>query len=82
LNVKDHPGTLAAITGVFGKHELSIASVIQHERNGGGGDELDIVPLVIMSHEGAEGSARAVAEEIESLGVVRGNVTRLRVKTP
>jgi len=82
LKVKDHPGTLAAITGVFGKHNLSIASVIQHERNGGGGDELDIVPLVIMSHEGAEGSARGVAEEIESLGVVRGTVTRLRVKTP
>jgi hypothetical protein len=33
-----------------------------------------------MSHEGAEGSARAVAEAIESLGVVRGHVTRLRVK--
>ncbi len=90
LQAKDHPGTLAAITGVFGKHRLSIASVIQHERNGGGdadgsigsNQEHDIVPLVIMSHEGAEGSARAVAEEIESLGVVRGPVTRLRVKTP
>jgi len=82
LKVKDHPGTLAAITGVFGKHNLSIASVIQHERNGDGSDDADIVPLVIMSHEGAEGSARAVAEEIESLGVVRGTVTRLRVKTP
>ena len=40
----------------------------------------DIVPLVIMSHEGPEGFARRVAEEIESLGVVRGNVMRLRVK--
>ncbi|MGV3484332.1 MAG: homoserine dehydrogenase [Planctomycetaceae bacterium] len=78
LGVKDHPGTLAAITGVFGKHQLSIASVIQHENDGSG--EADIVPLVIMSHEGPEGSARLVAQEIESLGVVRGNVVRLRVK--
>jgi homoserine dehydrogenase len=78
LRVKDHPGTLAAITGVFGKHQLSIASVIQHENDGSG--EADEVPLVIMSHEGPEGFARKVAEEIESLGVVRGQVMRLRVK--
>ncbi len=79
LRVKDHPGTLAAITGVFGKHKLSIASVIQHESDNQ--EEQDIVPLVIMSHEGPEGFARRVAEEIESLGVVRGPVMRLRVKT-
>lgn len=78
LRAKDHPGTLAAITGVFGKHKLSIASVIQHENNGAG--EADEVPIVIMSHEGPEGFARQVAREIESLGVVRGQVTRLRVK--
>ncbi len=79
LRVKDHPGTLAAITGVFGKHNLSIASVIQHESDNH--HERDIVPLVIMSHEGPEGFARRVAEEIESLGVVRGPVMRLRVKS-
>ncbi len=78
LRVKDHPGTLAAITGVFGKHRLSIASVIQHENDGNG--DVDVVPLVIMSHEGPEGSARKVGQEIESLGVVHGSVTRLRVK--
>lgn len=78
LHVKDHPGTLAAITGVFGKHQLSIASLIQHENNGS--HDKDIVPLVVMSHEGPEGFARKVAEEIESLGVVRGSVVRLRVK--
>ncbi len=78
FRVKDHPGTLAAITGVFGKHKLSIASVIQHESDGSG--EADMVPLVIMSHEGPEGFARRVAEEIESLGVVSGPVMRMRVK--
>jgi homoserine dehydrogenase len=83
LRAKDHPGTLAAITGVFGKHQLSIASVLQHERGETLEDQQDdLVPLMIMSHQGAEGSARAVAEEIEALGVVRGHVTRLRVKTP
>lgn len=83
LAAQDHPGTLAAITGVFGKHRLSIASVIQHERNGALGEAgQDMVPLVIMSHEGPEGAARAVARQLELLGVVRGPVTRLRVKTP
>jgi homoserine dehydrogenase len=81
LWAKDHPGTLAAITGVFGQHRLSISSVIQHERaESESAQDKDLVPLMIMSHEGAEGSARAVAEAIESLGVVRGHVTRLRVK--
>jgi hypothetical protein len=60
---------------------LSISSVIQHERaESESAQDKDLVPLMIMSHEGAEGSARAVAEAIESLGVVRGHVTRLRVK--
>lgn len=81
LHVKDHPGTLAAITGVFGKYNLSIASVMQQETNVEDTAEPDIVPLVIMSHDGAEGAAAAVAAEIERLGVVRDHVVRLRVKT-
>lgn len=87
LRAQDHPGTLAAITGVFGKHRLSIASVLQQDPAEARDQDVpraadDCVPLMIMSHEGAEGAARAVAEEIERLGVVHGPVTRLRVKRP
>jgi homoserine dehydrogenase len=31
FHVQDHPGVLAAITGVLGRHGISIASVLQQE---------------------------------------------------
>ncbi|MBM4091958.1 MAG: homoserine dehydrogenase [Planctomycetes bacterium] len=76
--VEDHPGVLAQITGVLGRHEVSIASMIQHERdetNEGAG-----VPLVIMSHVTTEGATAKAVEEIDRLGcVLRGSV-RIRVQ--
>jgi homoserine dehydrogenase len=79
LHVANHPGTLAAIAAVLEKHRISIASVIQHE-NTNGAKKPDSVPLVIMTHEASEGSARDASAEIESLGAVTGPVVRLRVK--
>jgi homoserine dehydrogenase len=37
FSVDDRPGVLAEIAGVLGRHEISIASVIQHEREEVGG---------------------------------------------
>ncbi|MCS7471540.1 homoserine dehydrogenase [Stieleria sp. ICT_E10.1] len=79
LHVANHPGTLAAIANVLAKHAISIASVIQHETEAAGGD-LELVPLVIMTHEATEGAAKLATAEIESLQAVRGPVTRFRVK--
>ncbi|MCG8651304.1 MAG: homoserine dehydrogenase [Pirellulales bacterium] len=78
LQVANHPGTLASITAVLAKHQISIASVIQHES--GQGQPTSPVPLVIMTHEAAVGAARAATAEIESLAAVTGPVVRLRVK--
>ncbi|TWT89348.1 homoserine dehydrogenase [Stieleria varia] len=79
LHVANHPGTLAAIAAVLERHNISIASVIQHE-NGGGSPHLDPVPLVIMTHSTTEGASRAATEEIASLPSVTGGVVALRVK--
>ncbi|MCO8121910.1 homoserine dehydrogenase [Stieleria sp. TO1_6] len=79
LHVANHPGTLAAIAAVLEKHAISIASVIQHESESSGRN-LDLVPLVIMTHEASEGAASKATSEIESLKSVTGGVTRLRVK--
>jgi homoserine dehydrogenase len=79
LPAANHPGTLAAIANVLAKYGISIASVIQHESNDGN-RQLDPVPLVIMTHEAAEGAARQATEEIEALGSVSGPVVRFRVK--
>jgi homoserine dehydrogenase len=79
LHVANHPGTLAAIAAVLEKHQISIASVIQHE-NTSGAEKPDSVPLVIMTHEASEGAARDASAEIEALTAVTGPVVRLRVK--
>ncbi|NNE00274.1 MAG: homoserine dehydrogenase [Pirellulaceae bacterium] len=78
LNVANHPGTLAAIAAVLEKHQISIASVIQHETSGQ--PQLDPVPLVIMTHDANEGAARRATAAIEALKAVTGPVVRLRVK--
>ncbi len=79
LQVANHPGTLAAIANVLAKHQISIASVIQHESSDGAAQR-DPVPLVIMTHDASEGVARSATGEIESLDAVTGPVVRLRVK--
>ncbi|MEC8473036.1 MAG: homoserine dehydrogenase [Planctomycetota bacterium] len=79
LPAANHPGTLAAIADILSRHEISIASVIQHESSEAN-RQLDPVPLVIMTHEAAEGAAKKATEEIEALGSVSGPVVRFRVK--
>lgn len=76
FDVADSPGVLAEITGILGRHQISIASVIQHEPS----ENFDgFVPLVIMTHEAMEGEAAAAVAEIDRLPVVRGNSVRMRV---
>jgi len=79
LTVANQPGTLGSIASVLAKHNISIASVIQHEC----ADEASKnpnVPLVIMTHQATEGAATAATKELESLGAVSGSVIRLKVK--
>ena len=73
LLVQDHPGVLAEVTGILGKHDISIASVIQHEPEG------ENVPLVIMTHEATEGAAQAATGEIDSLDWTKTSTVRMRV---
>ena len=79
LPVANHPGTLASIATVLAKHNISIASVIQHD-SGPGAPQRDPVPLVIMTHEASEGAASEATREIEMLDAVTGPVIRLRVE--
>ena len=77
FTVEDRPGVLAEIAGFLGKHGISIASVIQHEPSGDGGDRT--VPLVIMTDRAGEGSAASAMAEIERLKCVRAKPVRMRV---
>lgn len=75
--VNDQPGVMAQITGVFGKHEISIAQVIQRERD----DRMakGVVPLIIMTHPADEGAAANALAEIKKLDCIHAESVRLPV---
>ena len=71
----DRPGVLSQVAGVLGRHQISIASVIQKERH-----EAAAVPVVMMSHEARERDVRAALEEIDRLPVVAARTVMVRVE--
>ncbi len=77
FTVEDHPNVLSKIAGALGRHQISIASVIQHEpqQDGEGGT----VPLVIMTHQTTEGATEAAVREIDGLSCVRPDSVRMQV---
>jgi homoserine dehydrogenase len=77
FTVEDRPGVLAEIAGVLGKHQISIASVIQHEPSSDG--QQRTVPLVIMTQQAKEGAAQTAVAEIDRLKCVRSGSVRMRV---
>ena len=77
FNVEDRPRVLAEIAGILGDHEISIASVIQHETE----EEADgVVPLVIMTHTASEGAMIRASAAIDELPCVRPGMVRMRVR--
>ncbi len=73
--VVDRPGVLAQISAILGKHQISIASVIQKGRRVG-----KAVPIVIMTHEAREGEIRRALEKIDRLQVVRDKTVFVRIE--
>jgi homoserine dehydrogenase len=73
--VDNRPGVLAEIAGVFAKHGISIASLIQHEADA----DHEPVPLVIMTHAAPEGSVKASAHQLDQMECVRTKLVRMRV---
>jgi homoserine dehydrogenase len=62
FSVLDKPGVLSKISGVLGRHNISIASVIQKGRRVG-----ETVPLVMMTHHACERDMQAALREIEQI---------------
>jgi homoserine dehydrogenase len=72
---QDRPGVLAQVAGILGRHDISIASVIQKGRGGSAA-----VPVVMMTHEAVEGHLQDALAEIDRLPVVAQPTVRLRVE--
>jgi homoserine dehydrogenase len=71
----DRPGVLSKISGILGKNDISIASVIQKGRQIKGA-----VPVVMMTHEAKEKDVHRALKEIDQLGVILGKTIFIRVE--
>ncbi len=71
----DRPGVLSKISGILGKNQISIASVIQKGRQIKGA-----VPLVMMTHEAKEKNVHRALKEIDQLHVIHGKTILIRVE--
>jgi homoserine dehydrogenase len=71
----DRPRVLSRISGILGKNEISISSVIQKGRQVNGA-----VPVVMMTHEAREKNVHHALKEIDRLGVILGKTMYLRVE--
>jgi homoserine dehydrogenase len=71
----DRPGVLSKISGILGKNQISISSVIQKGRKVKGA-----VPIVMMTHEAKQKNVRRALQQIDTLGVIVGKTMTIRVE--
>lgn len=71
----DKPGVLSKISGILGKYEISIASVVQIGRQ----KKRQAVPVVMLTHETKEKNVVKALEEIDKLDVVSAPTKRYRI---
>ncbi len=72
----DKPGVLGQISGILGKYDISIASMIQPERQIGGA-----VPIVLMTHEAKESNIRKALEDINGLSITKEKSRFIRIES-
>jgi homoserine dehydrogenase len=73
LDVADRAGVLAAVAGVFAKHDVSIATVNQSGRG-------TQAVLVIVTHAAPDAALARTVAELRSLDIVRAVASVLRVE--
>ena len=74
--VSDQPGVLERISRILSEEKISIASVLQKERDLNGGS----VPLVIVTHEASEAAMQRALAQISTLDAVQGAVKLIRME--
>ena len=78
--VEDRPHVLADIADVLGRHEISIASVIQHEAEAGENHHpLPTVSLIIMTHRTTAGQLQRAEQDLEKLKAINAPIVQMRV---
>jgi homoserine dehydrogenase len=75
FSVIDKPGVLARISGILGKHGISIATVTQKEKKAS-----QVVPVIMMTHEALERNMAKALKEIDSLEAIKKRSVRVRIE--
>jgi len=75
LSLLDRPGSLGKVMPVFGKNNISIASVVQKERH-----EEGFAPVVVLTHHAREAEFAAAIREIAELDVSGAEPVRMRLE--
>jgi homoserine dehydrogenase len=78
LIVKDQPGVLASIAGVFGNHQVSLASVIQKRTLTLSGEMM--AEIVVITHEVQEQNIQDALTIIKGLSIVGSIENVIRVE--
>lgn len=75
LSLLDKPGSMGQVMEIFGRHNISIASVVQSERH-----EEGYAPVVVLTHKAKEAEFAAAIEEIKALSVSGDEPVRMRLE--
>ncbi len=76
LRVLDRPGVLADITRILADQSISIDAMVQKEPSEGE----EQVDIIMLTHQTVEKNINYAIERIESLPVMSGKVTRIRLE--
>ena len=74
IRTDDRPGVIAAVSTVFGRHQVSLESILQKQGNGSEAE------IVWITHRTQESRIRAALDEIAALEVVREIGSWIRVE--
>jgi homoserine dehydrogenase len=82
FNVEDRPHVFADIADILGRHQISLASIIQHEapepdEKTPGPDP--VVPVVVMTHRTKRGQIQKAQTALNQLDSLRPPLTVLAV---
>ena len=72
---EDRPGVLSRISGILADHGISISVVTQKGRK-----ENEYVPVMMLTHEAAEGHLLGAKAEIDRLPFIEGESVHIRIE--
>ena len=73
FTAKDRPGVLAKVAGIFAKYNISIIDLLQK------GEDMETIPIILITHETGEMSVRRAVEKIGQLEDVTAVNSVIRV---